>query len=286
MKILHQLDRPDFRASKSDKLLLRFIKENAPEFCITPIASLAEKCGVSEATITRFVRKMGFGSLQLFKLTLAEELADAKKRSVLSSDIACDEEVAVTADKLLANDIAALEHTVGRLDSGAVAESARLMLEAREVIFVGLGSSGPAADDSADKFMGLGIKAQGLSSSRILMRNMALAGEGSVIVFISHSGEAGDVAEAAEQAGQNGAKLIAVTADRDSAMAQWADVCVFYEGGQAVMDSGAMQSKLAQAFVIDLIYAQAAKCSGRALALPYRNEEQASADFPVAETLF
>lgn len=286
MKILHQLDRPDFRASKSDKLLLRFIRESAPEFCTTPIASLAEKCGVSEATITRFVRKMGFGSLQLFKLTLAEELADAKKRSVLSSGIACDEEVAVTAGKLLANDIAALEYTVSRLDSSAVAESARLMLEAQEVFFVGLGSSGPAAYDSADKFMDLGIRAQGLGSSRAIMRNLAMAGEGSVIVCISHSGEAREMEQAAALAGQNGAKLIAVTANRDSAMAQWADVCVFYEDGQAVLGSGTVPSKPAQSFVIDLIYAQAAKCSGRAPSLPCRNADEALVDMPVEETLF
>lgn len=43
MKILHQLDRPNFKASKSDKILIRYIKEHAEEFCTTPIASLAIK---------------------------------------------------------------------------------------------------------------------------------------------------------------------------------------------------------------------------------------------------
>ena len=32
MKILHQLDRPNFKASKSDKILIRYIKEHAEEF--------------------------------------------------------------------------------------------------------------------------------------------------------------------------------------------------------------------------------------------------------------
>ena len=35
MKILHQLDRPNFKASKSDKILIRYIKEHAEEFCTT-----------------------------------------------------------------------------------------------------------------------------------------------------------------------------------------------------------------------------------------------------------
>ena len=101
MKILHQLDRPNFKASKSDKILIRYIKEHAEEFCTTPIASLAINCGVSEATITRFVRKMGFASLQLFKLTLTEEMVNNKQRTIISKDITCDESIIITANKLL-----------------------------------------------------------------------------------------------------------------------------------------------------------------------------------------
>ena len=112
MKILHQLDKPNFKASKSDKILIRYIKEHAEEFCTTPIASLAINCGVSEATITRFVRKMGFNSLQLFKLTLTEEMVNIKKQTIINKDISCNESITTTAHKLLVNNVAILEQTV------------------------------------------------------------------------------------------------------------------------------------------------------------------------------
>lgn len=127
MKILHQLDRPNFKASKSDKILIRYIKEHAEEFCTTPIASLAINCGVSEATITRFVRKMGFASLQLFKLTLTEEMVNNKQRTIISKDITCDESIIITANKLLANNIATLEQTVSGLDEDILLKSVNML---------------------------------------------------------------------------------------------------------------------------------------------------------------
>ena len=139
MKILHQLDRPNFKASKSDKILIRYIKEHAEEFCTTPIASLAINCGVSEATITRFVRKMGFASLQLFKLTLTEEMVNNKQRTIISKDITCDESIIITANKLLANNIATLEQTVSGLDEDILLKSVNMLKKAERIFFIGLG---------------------------------------------------------------------------------------------------------------------------------------------------
>ena len=255
MKILHQLDRPNFKASKSDKILIRYIKEHAEEFCTTPIASLAINCGVSEATITRFVRKMGFASLQLFKLTLTEEMVNNKQRTIISKDITCDESIIITANKLLANNIATLEQTVSGLDEDILLKSVNMLKKAERIFFIGLGNS----DDSAYKFMRIGFNARGIDNSHLIMLHMALLHENDVVVVISHSGESFEIIKAVELAKRNGTKLIVITSNRDTILKEYADACIFYETRESILETGSITTKLTQIFIIDLLYTQVVK---------------------------
>ena len=255
MKILHQLDRPNFKASKSDKILIRYIKEHAEEFCTTPIASLAINCGVSEATITRFVRKMGFASLQLFKLTLTEEMVNNKQRTIISKDITCNESIIITANKLLANNIATLEQTVSGLDEDILLKSVNMLKKAERIFFIGLGNSGFVADDSAYK----GFNARGIDNSHLIMLHMALLHENDVVVVISHSGESFEIIKAVELAKRNGTKLIVITSNRDTILKEYADACIFYETRESILETGSITTKLTQIFIIDLLYTQVVK---------------------------
>ena len=259
MKILYQLDKPNFKASKSDKILIRYIKEHAEEFCTTPIASLAINCGVSEATITRFVRKMGFNSLQLFKLTLTEEMVNIKKQTIINKDISCNESITTTAHKLLVNNVAILEQTVNNLNEEVIAKSVDILKKAERIFFIGLGNSGFVADDSAYKFLRIGFNAKGLDNSHLIMLNMALLHEDDVVVVISHSGESFEIIKAVQLAKKNGTKLIVITSNRDTILENYADICIFYEARESIVETGAITTKLTQIFIIDLIYTQVVK---------------------------
>lgn len=259
MKILYQLDNPNFKVSKSDRMLLSYIKENAETFCTKPIATLAVNCGVSEATITRFVRKMGFASLQLFKLALAEELVDGKKQMVISKDISCNEDIQTTAKKLLANNIATLEQTVNFLNEELVEQSVQYIKDAKRVFFIGVGNSGFVANDSAYKFMRIGMDAKGIDNSHLIMLQMALLTHDDVVIIVTHSGKSFEIMEAIRLIKQNGAKLIVITANKNTSMKDLADCCIFYESRNSMLETSSITTKLTQIFIIDLIYTQIVK---------------------------
>lgn len=259
MKILYQLENPSFKVSKSDRILLNYIRENAETFCTKPIATLAVNCGVSEATITRFVRKMGFASLQLFKLALAEELVDGKKQMVISKDISCNEDIQTTAKKLLANNVATLEQTVNFLNEELVEESVKYIKEAKRVFFIGVGNSGFVANDSAYKFMRIGMDAKGIDNSHFIMLQMALLTHDDVVIIVTHSGKSFEIMEAIRLIKQNGAKLIVITANKNIAIKDLADCCIFYESCNSMLETSSITTKLTQIFIIDLIYTQIVK---------------------------
>ncbi len=260
MNIFQQLDTLQLRLSRSDQILINQIKKSPYSFCDLPIAKLAQKCAVSEATITRFVRKIGFENLQSFKLALAQDLAACRSQhTIISSDICCDESVKTTMQKLLANNIAALEQTVGALDEVAIEKATTLLLDCKSALFIGLGNSGFIANDSAYKFMRIGIAAKGTENSHMMMIAASLLAPGDLMLAISHSGRSPEIITAIDFAKKNGIKIIVITSDRCSPAAQRADMALCYAAHESMLETGSITTKLSQIFIIDLIYTQLVK---------------------------
>ena len=160
--ILEQLQAPEFKASKSDRILMEYIRANVENVPHTAIAHLAADSGVGEATITRFVKKMGFPNLSGFKLALARELTESSHRYIINNNIEAGESALETGRKLLDVNIGTLEKTLESLSDGVIERCAALMCAAKRLQFIGLGNSGFIAQDSAYKFYRIGLESFGL----------------------------------------------------------------------------------------------------------------------------
>ena len=260
MNILEQLEHPAFKPSKSDCILMNYIRQHGDIFCTSPIAQLAQLSGISEATITRFVRKMGFPNLQHFKVSLAEELSGrSRQQTILDHTIQTDESILTTAKKLMSISIEALRQTIRHLDEKVIAQAVGLLTNGHRIYFIGLGNSGFVSDDSAYKFQRIGIDATGLDNSHLIMLHMSLLHPEDTVVAISHSGESREILQAAKLAKQNGARLIVITANTNTLLRQYADLCIFYKTKETMLETGSIVTKLTQIFIIDLIYTQVVK---------------------------
>lgn len=266
MGILEQFDVPCFRPSKSDRQLLIYMKENASSVSYMPIAKLAAGAGVGESTITRFVKKMGYSSLQSFKVELAEEIAEGSRRYIINSSIQNEESALVTGRKLLDVNIGTLEKTLESLRAGVIETCADMLFRAGRIFFVGLGNSGFIAQDTAYKFFRIGVESHGIDNSHHMMIIASLAREGDVIVAISHAGNSREVLQTAELAKKNGAAVIAITANKKAALCRAADIYVTYEAQESLLETGSISAKLAQFFIMDLIYTQVVKSMADAAA--------------------
>lgn len=260
MNILEQLEHPDFKPSKSDGVLMDYIRQHGDVFCTSPIAQLAQLSGISEATITRFVRKMGFPNLQHFKVSLAEELSGRnQQQTIINHNITTDESILTTAKKLMSISVEALRQTVRHLDEDIIARTVKLLTNGHRIYFIGLGNSGFVADDSAYKFQRIGLDAIGLDNSHLIMLHMSLIHPKDTVIAISHSGESSEILQAAKLAKKNGAHLAVITSNPHTVLRQYADLCIFYKTKETMLETGSIVTKLTQIFIIDLIYTQVVK---------------------------
>lgn len=259
MGIIEQLEKPGFRPSKSDRILIQYIREHPAEVPYTAIAELAQKSGVGESTITRFAKKMDCENLHEFKVKLAEELSQRKSQQIINSNIAFDEPAFVTGQKLLAADINVLEKTLASMPEGIIERCAETLMHAKEISFIGLGNSGFTAMDSAYKFFRIGLRCRGYDNSHDMIMAAALAKPGDLFVAVSHSGESREILQTVRLARQNGAGSIAITAESDSGIAGEAAAILSYAAKETVLETGSVTTKMAQIFVMDLIYTQIVK---------------------------
>ena len=259
MAILEELNAPTFKASKSDRILICYIQDNIQLVARKTISQLSQESGIGESTITRFARKMGFSSLPAFKLALAEELTDTSQRYIINRDIAAAESVELTARKLLDTNIGMMEKTLQLLDFETISESSRLLQHARRILFVGLGNAGYMAKDSSYKFSRIGLDCTGTDNSHTMIVMAALLHPDDLLVAISHSGETEEIIKTVELAKRKGVKTIVITANKKATLSVLSDQGIFYEAEETLLETGSIPVKLAQFFILDLIYTQVVK---------------------------
>ncbi|CEJ72457.1 RpiR family transcriptional regulator [[Clostridium] sordellii] len=260
MGIIENLESPNFKVTKSDKILIEYIKNNIDDVFYKPISQIAKESNIGEATITRFSKKMGFNGLQDFKVTLAQEISSlSKNKNIINSNIENNEPVVDTAKKLLISNINTLESTVDIINGQDIHKSSQLIINANRIYFVGIGYSGIIAQDSNYKFMRIGLNCVSFDSSHTMIMMASIMEKGDLLIAISHSGETDEIIKTVKLAKENEVDVISITKKKESSLKDISDIHLEYISEETLLETGSISSKLAQIFLIDLIYTQVVK---------------------------
>ena len=115
--------------TRSGKKLADYIFANTTETQYLSISALAEKSGVSEATITRFCHKLGLAGYNDFKLAIAksDRVTDMGEPSGTPSTITSRDSLSSIFQKLLSANILSLTETFDLLDEKAISKAVDLL---------------------------------------------------------------------------------------------------------------------------------------------------------------
>ncbi len=193
----------------SERKLADYIIEAPREVLDLSMSEAAQRAGVSQPTIARFCRALGFSGFREFKIRLAQ--AVASQLPAVHRDVRADEPVSGLAAKVLDRNIAALIHVRNTMSVDALAMAIDLLAQASRIEFYGAGGSGISAQDIQHKFFRLGMSSVAYSDPHIFLMSAALLGPGDVVVAVSTSGRTVDIVDAARAALAGGAQVIAIT---------------------------------------------------------------------------
>ncbi|MFT4171038.1 MAG: glucokinase [Rhodocyclaceae bacterium] len=215
-----------------------------------PIAEIARQAAVSQPTVIRFCRSLGFQGLSDFKLKLASGLTGTvpiRHSQVRHGDTAPD-----ISAKVLDNTVSAILRLRDSLNTAAVAEATELLRNARRIELYGIGNSGVVAQDGQHKFFRFRIPTSAYPDSHIQQMAAQLLGPDDVVVAISSRGRIPALLEVVDVALAAGAKVIAITAGQ-SPLARKATVCIPVDHSEERPNFIAMISRILHLLVIDVL---------------------------------
>lgn len=239
--------------TNTERKVADYILKNDKETLNYTVTELAERAEVSDATVVRFCRSVGYKGYQDLKINLARDTMDPHKHFSMSLEEG-DTPAQIT-EKIIRSEIQVLEETIGLLDMEEMERAARAIKAARRIIFFGSGGSILVAQDAMHKFLKIGVQCIVQEDVDIQAMESALMGKQDVAVGISHSGTNQNVIECLKTARAGGAVTIGLTTYGKSPLQKYCDYLLMTSTKETVFKSESLTARIAQLAVIDSLAA-------------------------------
>ncbi|WP_028115293.1 MurR/RpiR family transcriptional regulator [Ferrimonas senticii] len=236
--------------SKSERKVAEVILAE-PQIAIqSSIATLAKMADVSEPTVNRFCRRLDTKGFPDFKLHLAQSLANGTP--YVSRHVEASDSPESYTGKIFESSMAALDSAKQSIDPQLVNRAVDLLTQAKQIHFFGLGASAAVAHDAQNKFFRFNVPVICFDDPLMMRMSCINAGEGTVMVLISHTGRTKALVEIAALARQNDAHVIAITT-KDSPLARESSIALTMDVPEDTDLYMPMASRLAQMVAIDVL---------------------------------
>lgn len=243
MNILKLIEEVIPSLSRQERKAALKIIQNPQDVQTMNISTLAKMVNVSNATITRFVKKMNCHDFYDLKLKLAS--SDSKQTKEITKGSIADEVFSFYKD--------VLGDTAEKIDQAELNQVVKLISNCRRIYVFGIGSSGYTAQEMAQRLIRMGITAYPMTESHIMYITSGIIQKDDVILALSSSGNTNDLNEAAELAQKNHAKVIAITGVKTSPLFNLADYPILVKNSDFIDNTHFINSQFAMTYVLDII---------------------------------
>jgi DNA-binding MurR/RpiR family transcriptional regulator len=215
------------------------------------VTEVAEAAGVAPSTVVRACQRLGYKGFQALKLALAQDSSNPVRR--LQGDIADDDAPAQVLAKVLSSGEDALHGASQTLDPAAFEAAVTVLHVAGRVLFAGVGTSAPLAQDAAYRFLTVGLQAEAPADVHVQHVRARLLTPADVCVAVSHTGATQETLAVVQAAADAGAATIAITSFVRSPLTDLAQVALVAGSRELSYRIEAMASRIAHLTVLDAL---------------------------------
>ena len=253
MSVQSRIHLLDNKLTDVEKRIAAYILAHPEEVISATAKEIGEQTQSSAPSVVRFIKKIGYSSVNEFKLSINSEKNE--KREQKYDDVNLADSFEVTKRKLCNNAILTLEETSEVLKQEQIKTIVHL-LEEKEVLFVfGIGASSMIAEDIYQKWGRIGKIIFFEKDLHILSAMLSSHQANSAIWLVSNSGQTREVIKAAQIAKKINIPIIAQTMLGKNPLSKLADHLIQTSiPKEAFLRSAATNSLFAQLLVVDTIF--------------------------------
>ena len=239
---------------ESERKIGNYIIQHTAEVVDMTVGELAQACGVSDASVSRFCKKINMKGFHHLKITLAKEISEKGIEEEEVSNHISVNDIEQSLKNILANKVTEITQTVSMMDAKQLSEILNKLNMARTVQFFAVGNTIPVAIDGAFKLNQIGIPAvSGTIWETQIGYTYNMTAE-DVVIAISNSGESTAVLRALEAAKSAGATTLSITNSEKSSAAQLSDYHITTATREKLFLDGYCFSRVSAKTVIEILY--------------------------------
>ena len=238
---------------ETEKKIGNFIIHHPKEIVDMPVGELAKECQVSEASVSRFSKKIDMKGFHHLKISIAKEMVSQSEDDELSNHISVDD-LEQSLKNILANKVAELTQTVSMMNSENLQDILKRINNAQNVLFAAVGNTVPVAMDGAYKLNQIGISAVSTPVWETQLAYSYNLSPDDVVIAISNSGESTGVINILEAAKQKKATTISITNSEKSTIAKISDYHITTATREKLFLDEYRFSRVSATMVIEVLY--------------------------------
>lgn len=235
---------------KSEAKVADFVLAHANDVITMRIVDLASQSEVSEPTVIRFCRALGYDGFQSFKLQLAQQLGMGSVYTQFQVDDT--DTVGDLRNKVFDTTIGSLLTVRDELDPDILEQAINTISNASRVEFYGFGASGSVAADAQHKFFRLQLSTAAYTDPHIQHMSAISLGDDDVVVAISQSGKTKALLESVRLAIETGATVIGL-APQGTPLSELCSIPIYVNMEEDLQAFTPVSSRIAHLVVIDVL---------------------------------
>jgi DNA-binding MurR/RpiR family transcriptional regulator len=239
--------------TKSERKIAQFVLKNPSMVIKLTVNELANMCSVSDATVIRFIRKLGFETFQEFKFSIAKEdlqnIEEEEKELVIFQDDSPED----ILRKITLSSLKTIENTSKITNLEDYLKLAHAIRSANKICIFGVGASGAVATFLQYKLTRSGYPAAAITDPHMQAILSANMNSKDLAIGISQSGSTRDTVDSLSIAKKHGALTAAITDHRNSPIGKYSSIIIESFSSENPIKNSAGRSVLAQIFSIEIL---------------------------------
>lgn len=243
---------------RSEKQAADYILSHMEEAADLPLDRLAYSAKVSQPTVLRMLKALGFNGYKDFRYQLVAELARETDREkpdqiMYGYTLSRQDTLEEIPIKMAATTQRMMEETLKNFSGKSYQKAVQKLKKARLIDIYSVENSEVTAMDLLTKLLYLGLPCRHFSDYYFQRISAGSLTSEDVAVGISYSGESKDTVDVMRTARKAGACTIVITNFRDSTIAKYADILICTSQEQFFYGD-AIFSRTTQLLIVDMIY--------------------------------
>lgn len=216
---------------------------------------IAQDLDVSQASVIKYVKKMGYKGFSDFKISTIKELENKFMISpIIHNQVSVSDNEDIIIKKICADEMNSLNETREGIDVSTLKEIINLLNKKSKIMVIGIGSSGIVAQDLVYKLIKIGKLAFYYEEPHKQLMQLSSFDKNDLVIAISHSGETSSILNFVEKSKSKNISIFSITSGSENSLAKMSDYYLTTKSEENSLRSSAMSSRISQLFLIDVLF--------------------------------